>query len=138
MHVIAHRLQVSGARSIHHQRLVASAEQVPEEFVPTVEAGRVRAQEPLHARNQVGLRRLHHQMKMIRHEHVGVDLPPGLGASISQRLDEPLPILVILENSFPPIPAVHDVINRLRILHSQFASHGRTLPSGTSDVNNKN
>src|SRR6266545_6811027 len=38
------------------------------------------------------------------------------------------PILVILENRFPPIPAIHQVIDRPRIFDSQLAWHAPTLP----------
>src|SRR6266545_4135387 len=38
------------------------------------------------------------------------------------------PILVILENRFPPIPAIHQVIDRPRIFASQLAWHAPTSP----------
>jgi len=60
---------------------------VPEELMPPVEAGGVSAQKPFHADNPIRLRRLDHEVKVIRHEDKGVNLPAGLGASFTQRFD---------------------------------------------------
>lgn len=46
-------------------------------------------------------------MKIIQHETIRVNLPVSLGASLSQDGDEPLPVKVILEAGFTPIPAIH-------------------------------
>ena len=62
-----------------------------EQLVPPVEPAVVSAQKPRHARDQIGLGRLHDEMKMIRHEDTGLNLPAGLGARLAQRLDEALP-----------------------------------------------
>src|SRR5271168_261857 len=42
-----------------------------------------------------------------------------------------LPILVILENRLAPVPAVHHLINRPGIFHSQWPRHETTLPPST-------
>jgi hypothetical protein len=63
-----HRLEITIPAAVHNQCLVTTAEQVPEKFVPPIEARRISAQQPFHPRHQIGLRRLHHQMKMIGHE----------------------------------------------------------------------
>jgi hypothetical protein len=34
MHIIAHGAQINGAAAVHDQRLVATAEQVPEQLLP--------------------------------------------------------------------------------------------------------
>jgi hypothetical protein len=121
VHVIAHALEVTAARSVHDQGLVAPGEQVAEELVPPVEATRVSAQQPFHPCNQVGLRRLDHHMKMIRHEDIGMNLPARLGANLAQRLNEAPAIRIIHEDPFAPVTAIHDVINRASILDSQLA-----------------
>jgi hypothetical protein len=87
---------------------------VAEQFVPPVETAGVSAQQPFHPGDQIRLRRLDHQMEMIRHENVGVNLPARLRASLAQRLDEPLAIRVVLEDRLPPIPAIQDVIHPVR------------------------
>ena len=92
-----------------------------EEFVPPVEATRVSAQQPFHPGDQIGQRRLDHDMKMIRHEDIGVNLPARLSASLAQRVDEALAIRIIHEDPFAPVTAIHDVINRASILDSQLA-----------------
>jgi hypothetical protein len=93
MHVIAHRPQIPAAAAIHHQRLVATAEQMSEQLVPPVEPARVRAQKPLHPGHQIPLRRFHHQMKMVGHEAQGLHLPAGFPAGLAQRGEKPLAIL---------------------------------------------
>ena len=126
--VIAHALEITAARSVHDQRLAAPGEQVAEELVTSIEATRVSAQQPFHPGDQIGLRRLDHPMKMMRHEDIGVNLPTRLGASLAQRLNEALAIRVIHEDQFAPVTAIHDVINRASILDSQLAGHdGRWL-----------
>jgi len=103
MHIVAHCPQIPAAAALHHQRLVTTAEQVAEQFVPAIEATRVGAEKPFHAGHQVAPWRLDHRMKMIGHETQGVNLSAGLAARLAQRADKPLPILVIPENRFPPI-----------------------------------
>jgi hypothetical protein len=66
--------------------------------VTPVEATRVSAQQPFDSCDQIGLRRLDHPMKMIRHEDIGVNLPARLGANLAQRFDEALAIRIIHEN----------------------------------------
>ena len=89
-----------------------------EELVTPVEATRVSAQQPFHPGNQIGLRRLDHNMEMIRHEDIGVNLPARLSASLAQRVDEALAIRIIHEDPFAPVTAIHDVINRADLLDS--------------------
>ena len=89
-----------------------------EELVTSVEATGVSAQQPFHPGDQVGLRRLDHHMKIIRHEDIGVNLLARLSARLSQRVDEALAIRIIHEDPFAPVTAIHDVINRTSILDS--------------------
>ena len=121
MDVIAHALEITAARSVHDQRLVAPGEQVAEELMPPVEATRVSAQQPFHPGYQIWLRRLDYHMKMVRHEDIGVNLPARLSANLAQRLNEALAIRIVHEDQFAPVTAIHDVINRASILDSQLA-----------------
>src|SRR5207247_3479336 len=57
VYVIAERLEIPRARSIHNQRLVTPAEHMPEKPVPAIESAGVNPQQPLHAFHQIGLRR---------------------------------------------------------------------------------
>ena len=60
---------------------------------------------------------------MIGHEAIGMNLPTGLDAGLTQRSQEALAVSVILENGFAAVAAIHDVIDRARILDSQLPSH---------------
>jgi hypothetical protein len=62
-------------------------------------------------------------MKMIGHEDIGMDLPTRLAARFAQRQDEALAIRIVQENRLTTVAAVHDVVNRPRILDSQLARH---------------
>ena len=73
------------------------------ESVPTVETRAVGSQKPFHPGDQVGLRRFHHQMKMVSHQTIGVNLPIGFGAGFAQRFQEPLTVRVVLENRLATI-----------------------------------
>jgi hypothetical protein len=96
---------------------------VSKDFVPPVEPSGVGAQKPFHARHQICPGCFHHQMKVIGHQTKGMDLPAGFAAGFPQRLDEPLPILLIPEYRFAPVAPVHYVINRTGIFHSELAGH---------------
>jgi len=130
--------EITAARSIHDQRLVAPTEQVAEELVPPVEATRLSAQQPFHPGDQIGQRRLDDPMKMIRHEDIGVNLQARLSGSLAQRFDEALAIRIINEDQFEPVTAIHDVINRAGILDSQLAGHTRGVALAALYINIKN
>ena len=138
MDVIAHALEITAARSVHDQRLVAPGEQVAEELVTPVEATRVSAQQPFHPGDQIWLRRLDHPMKMIRHEDIGVNLPARLGANLAQRLNEALAIRIIHGDQFAPVTAIHDVINRASLLDSQLADQTGGVALAALCINIKN
>src|SRR6266542_279384 len=104
MHVVAHRSQIPVAAAVHDQRLVAAAEQMPEELVPAIEPAGVSDQKPFHARHQIGLRRLNHQMKMIWHQTIRLHLPTGFETSLAHRGQETLAVSVIFEYRYAPIP----------------------------------
>ena len=110
-----------------------------EVFLATpVESTSVSAQQPFHPGDQIGLRRLDHDMKMIRHEDIGVNLPARLGANLAQRFDEALAIRIIHEDQFAPVTAIHDVIKRASLLDSQLAGHDGRVALGASYINIKN
>jgi hypothetical protein len=53
-------------------------------LVPPVEARGIGAQEPFHAGYQVGFWRFNHQMKVIGHQAIRVQLPIGFIAAFTQ------------------------------------------------------
>ena len=128
MHVIADRLEIAAAAAIDNERLVAAAKEVAKLLVPAVEATGVGPQQPFHADNQIRLRRLNHQVKVIGHQAEAMYLPAGLVTALTQRLQKPLPVLIILEDSLTAVATVHDVIDGTRIFHSQLARHCQNDP----------
>jgi hypothetical protein len=111
MHVIANDAQVAVAAAIDDEALVAPAEEVAKEFVPPVEARRVCAEEPFHPYDQIGLRGFEHEMKMIGHETIGVDLPAGFLAGLAEGKEKALTVEVVLENGFTAVAAIHHMID---------------------------
>src|SRR5438874_820848 len=104
------------------------------ELVPPVEAAGIGPQKPFHSQDQIRLRSLNHQMKMISHQTPGVDLPVRFGASLGQRLEEPLTVQIVVENGFAPIAAIHDVVDGAGILDAQLATHAPSLLQAATSV----
>jgi hypothetical protein len=101
---------------------------MPEELVPGLEADRVGAQQPCHASHQVGLGGCNHQMEVIGHEAISVNLKTSLLARFCQSLEEILPIHIIEEDLVPSVTTAHYVVNGTGILNSEFARHGGRFP----------
>ena len=83
-----------------------------EEQVPPVEARRAGPEKPLHVRHQVSFGRLHHQMEKPSPQAQGMALPIRRGTGLAQGFEEPLSIGVIPEDRFPPVPAIHHMVDR--------------------------
>ncbi len=135
MHIVTGSAQVAAATLVDDERLVAPAEQMAEEFMPTIEATSISPEEPFHARDEIGLRRLSDEMEMIFHETKGVELPAGFFAGFAQCVEEGAAILVVLEDGFAPVTAIHEVIHGTRKLNTQRAGHGARSPKPTTIVN---
>src|SRR4051812_30323131 len=88
--------QVARAALVNALCLVTAAEEMAPAPPTSVPALRVSPQQPFHSDAQVGLRRLHHHMKVVAHQHVGMDLPTRLCTGLSQGLQKTLPILFVL------------------------------------------
>jgi hypothetical protein len=72
---------------------------------------------------------------LIAHETVAMHLPASLSAGLAQGLQESVPVFVIHEDVLPPVAAVHDMINGIRILNARFSSHGGQRKSKADDCN---
>jgi hypothetical protein len=107
MHVVASDSQVRIIRVIHHDRLVAPGEEMSAQPVSRIEAHRVRAQQPLHAADQISQGRLHHQVKMTLHQAVSVHLPLAFGACFAQCLHPELSIGIPLHDFLASIAPAH-------------------------------
>jgi len=64
----------------------------------TVPQDAILAPQPPHPRHPIGPGRFDHQMKMIGHEHVGMDLPAALDARLARSFHQALPIRLVLED----------------------------------------
>ena len=80
----------------------------------------------LHSEDKVRLRRLQHQMKVIAHETICVNLPFCFAAALTQGAQKFFPILVVSKNILALISAIHHVIHRPGILNAQRPRHGPT------------
>ena len=112
MDVIADAPQRAVAAAAHEQRLVTpkafGAEQVAKQFVATIKARGVGAQEPTHPGHQIGAGGFEHHVKMISHQTVGVNLPVGLATGFAQGLEEAGAVGIVLVDRLPPIPTIQD------------------------------
>ncbi len=123
MDVIADCLEIPITAAMHDERLVTAGKEVAEFLVPAIETDGVGAQQPLHARHEVGLGRLDDQVKVVAHETIGVHLPTGLLTGLAQGLEEPVPVLIVVEDLLAAVATVHQVVDGSRILHSKLARH---------------
>ena len=67
-------------------------------------------------------------MKVVGHQAIGVELPAGLLARFGQGLEKAEAVMVVVENLFPPIATIHQVIDGARILDSKFARQAVRVP----------
>ena len=74
-------------------------------------------------------------MKVIVHQAIGLHLPTGLAARLSQSLKKALAVAVILKEGFASIPAIHHMINRSGILDSKFSGHSSETMASDEYVN---
>lgn len=126
--IVARGTEVAVAAALNQLRLVASAEYVTDEFVAVIEPDGIGALEPSHAGNQIGVGGFQHQVIVIAHEAIGMNLPAGLLAGLQKIVT----VDIIQVNVFTPIPAAHDVVHRSRILNAQMARHGSRMPKWPS------
>src|SRR5512141_2244888 len=69
----------------------------------------------------------HHQVKMMAHQTIGMNLPTGLRAGLPQGLQKALPIPVVLKNGLAAVATVHDMVDRATVLDPELARH-RSMP----------
>jgi len=100
--------------------------------VPMVEPVGIGAQQPAHALHQVGVRRLHHQMKMISHQTISVDLEAGFLTRLGQGLEEIVAVPLIQKDRFPAVSPAEEMINGPGIFDSDLARHRLDSPPSPS------
>ena len=79
--------------------------------------------------------RLDHEMKMIAHETERMNVPAGFHATLGQGSQKTLPICVVAVNRLAMIPAIHDVVDRTGIFHSELASLAPSCSHTEKSVN---
>src|ERR1044071_1446934 len=110
MHIIAGCAQISVAAPFNHLRFVSAAQNMTDEFVPMIDSNRVGALQPTHPCNKIAVRSFHHQVVMVAHETIGVNLPISFLARLSQGFEEILPVHNIQENILASVASTHDVV----------------------------
>src|SRR3954469_10590328 len=97
------------------------------ETMSPIKPPRVSPQEPFHPDHEIGFWRFHHEVKMIRHQAIGMHLPTCLLTGSRERGDKAPAILVLVENRLTSISTAEDVVNRARILHPKSPRHAPAL-----------
>src|SRR4026209_1667715 len=92
--------------------------------MPPIKAPGVSAQQPFHPGDQIGLGRFGHQVKMIAHQTIGMDLPAGFLARLAQCFEEAVAVLIIAKDRFSPVATIHQVVDGTWKLNSQWSWHG--------------
>src|SRR5438477_12794270 len=123
MHIVAYLPQISAFPPVHQKPLVTAAKKMAAKAMASIELLSVGTQKALHACAQIRTGRLYHQMKMIAHQTISMNLPSGSSADPRQKLKEKLSIAIILKNDFASVAPTQDMINRPRILNAQWPGH---------------
>ena len=82
------------------------------ELVAAIEMQSVCAQQPFHARDQIGSWCLNNQMEMVAHQAPCVSEPIGLPTGVAQSFQKQDTSLVAAENVFAVISSIDNMINR--------------------------
>lgn len=93
--------------------------------------------EMAHEFAKIAQRGLGENMPMIVHQHKSMENNSIRIYRLREDLQKFPSILVILENGFPLIPTVGDMVKGSRILHSQWSCHAEQLPKTRRNVKNK-
>ena len=101
---------------VHKKRFVPALEQMPETLVCTVEANRIKTQEPFHGIAKIGARRFNEYMEMIRHKAVGMDKEIVQLGGVFQNTQKEFVVSGRSKNLLALITPREDVIAGTRIL----------------------
>jgi hypothetical protein len=88
MHEVANLPEIISFATIYKKCLVATAKHMSAESVPAIELLRITPQQPLHSPAQITSRCFHHEMKMVAHQAVGMNLPAGSPTRPSEEIEK--------------------------------------------------
>src|SRR5271157_407803 len=84
----------------------------------------VTGDEVLHAPRQVGLGPTEEKLELVGHEHETQQVPTEPSDRSLQSLEQPLVIMLVLEDGPSPVATGHHVIDRAGVLDPQSSGHG--------------
>ena len=134
MHIVDQSQQ--RAILVNEDRFVAPLEHMPTLITETVKTRRKRALQPFHALHQIWLRRLDHQMVVVAHDHIGIELPSTAPSRFKDRSLKRFPRLIVNKKVLTVVPAANDVVNRTRVFDPLFAWHEEEASRGAGDGSN--
>ena len=111
MNVIAERAQIERFIALYGNGLVAALKEMSSLAVFRIEACRIGALQPSHAFYKIPLWSLQKKVVMIAHEDIAVNKVSRSLAGFRQGGQKDVPILIISEDGFPPIPTAHHMVN---------------------------
>ena len=82
-----------------------------DELVPVVKPNRISALQPGHPSHQVGIGCFDHQMVVVAHEAIRVDLPISFLPRLGESFDKIEPIHVVKKNVLPTVSTAHDMVH---------------------------
>ena len=103
-----------------HSTIGRTAQRDPE-FAAELDAAEHKCE--IEALRQIRAGCFQRQAKMVAHQAIGMNLPSRLLASFGESVEKVLAVRIIDKNVLPAVPAVHDVVDGARILHSHRARH---------------
>src|SRR5436190_20747025 len=96
------------------------------ELVVAIETQGVCAQQPFHARDQIGSWCLNNQMEMVAHQAPCVSEPIGLPTGVAQSLQKQDTVSVAAEDVLAVISPIDNMINRARVMNAQLTGHAQS------------
>jgi len=127
MNVVARAAQVARRTSIDDLRFVTSAKEVSPLTMTPIKSLGVGSEEPFHSKSEVGLGRFQDEMKMIRHQTVGMCLPTRLHTGLLKSAQKLYPVSFVPEYRFTSISATGYMIKCAFIFNSEGAGHALKL-----------
>jgi hypothetical protein len=112
---------------LDHLRPEPSLEDMSDLIVARVERHRVEPVEVVHALGDVGVRRLHDEVVVVRHQAVRVDAPSTRPRHLEQETGEELAVVVAAVDGRAADASRHDVVDPVSNARSRESRHAPTV-----------